>query len=133
MQIMIMHFVCHFTLNNKICGFVTKKLKMLIHSIFQPLLNLKQKVSAEIFYQNLLQHLINQIISYQSWSKLLKVTSATKRKKLKISNLSHSLRSFHFVENLCSVFKIPFWKTILWFAKSVTSYWVLLHETECIF
>ena len=94
MQIMI--FVCHFTLNNRICGLVTKKNTRCWYIQFSNHLNFQQNVSAKILYQNLLQHLMYHIILNQNWSKLLQVKSATKPKNLKTSNLWHRLGIFSF-------------------------------------
>ena len=66
----------------------------------------------------------------------LKVTSATKWLLLKMCHLRHRLRIFLFhrkvmfrsqdIQAFVSL-------TISWFTKSVMSWWVLLHETGCIF
>ena len=43
---------------------------------------------------------------------------------------------FYLVENLCSIlkiFKFFLFLTIPWFTKSVTSWWILVHETGLIF
>ena len=76
-------------------------------------------------------------ISSANVTKSLRVTFATERKLLKIFHLRHSLGIFYFVEQLCFVLKIFFkfliFLTIPWFTKSVTSWWVLVYETGCIF
>ena len=67
---------------------------------------------------------------------LLKVTSATKRKLLKMCHLKHRLRIFLFHRKIMfpsqdiQVFVIL---TIPGFTKSVMSRWVLVHEIRCIF
>ena len=131
MQIMI--FVCHFNLNNRICGLVTKKNTRCWYIQFSNHLNFQQNVSAKILYQNLLQHLMYHIILNQNWSKLLQVKSATKPKNLKTSNLWHRLGIFSFRGKFMFHSQDSVFKTIQWFAKSVTSWWVLVHETGCIF
>ena len=75
-------------------------------------------------------------ISSANVTKSLRVTFATERKLLKIFHLRHSLGIFYFVEQLCfvlKIFKFLIFLTIPWFTKSVTSWWVLVYETGCIF
>ena len=66
----------------------------------------------------------------------LKVTSVTKQKLLKMHHLRHRLRIFLFRGKVifCSQdIQVFVFLTIPRSAKSVTSWWVLVHETRCIF
>ena len=73
---------------------------------------------------------------FLSNKKLLKVTSATKRSLFKICHLKHRLRFFLFRRKIIfrsQDIQVSVFLTIPWFTKSLTSWWVLVHETECIF
>ena len=62
----------------------------------------------------------------------LKVTSATKWQLLKMCYLRHRLRNFLFRWKIMFHSSFAF-LTILWFTISVTSQWVLVHETRYLF
>ena len=62
--------------------------------------------------------------------KRLKIVKGYLRYKTIISQ-----NAFYFEEKLCSVlkiFKFLYFLIIPWFTKSVTAWWVLVHETGCI-
>ena len=66
----------------------------------------------------------------------LKVTSIIKWKHLKMCHLRHNLRIFLFLKKVMIHSRdsqVFVFLTIPWFSKSVTSWWVLVHETGCIF
>ena len=66
----------------------------------------------------------------------LKVTSATKQQLLKMCRLRHRLRIFLFHRKVMfhsQDIEVFVFLTTPWFNKSVTSWWVLAHETRCIF
>ena len=74
------------------------------------------------------------ISEFYQWFKL-KVTSATKQQLLKMSHLKHRLRIFLFHRKIMFHFQdiqVFVFLTIPWFTKSVTSRWVLAHESRCI-
>ena len=67
---------------------------------------------------------------------MLKVTSAIKQYFLKMCHLKHRLRIFLFHRKIMfhsQDIQVFVFLTIPWFTKSVTSQWVLVHETKCIF
>ena len=66
----------------------------------------------------------------------LKVTSAKKRYFLKMCHLRHRLRIFLIRKKIIVRFQdiqVFVFLTIPWFTKSVTSWWVSVHKTGCIF
>ena len=65
----------------------------------------------------------------------LKVTSITKRSLFKMCHLKHRLRIFLYCRKIMfhsEDIQVFAFLTIPWFTKSVTSRWVLVHETRCI-
>ena len=78
---------------------------------------------------------ISGCVTESSWNSKLKVTSATKQYFLKICHLKHRLRIFLFRRKIMfrsQDIQVFVFLTISWFTKSVTSGWVLVHETRCI-
>ena len=67
----------------------------------------------------------------------LNITSTAKQKLLKMCHLRHRLRIFFFFHRKVMFhsqdIQVFVFLTIPWFNKSVTSWWVLVHETGCIF
>ena len=66
----------------------------------------------------------------------LQVTSAAKQQLLKMWHLKHRLRILLFRRKIMfhsQDIQVFVFLTIPWFSKSVTSWWVLVHETGCIF
>ena len=66
----------------------------------------------------------------------LKVTSATKQQLLKMCHLRHRLRMLLFRRKIMfrsQDIQVFLFLTIPWFTESVTSRWVLVHETSYIF
>ena len=76
---------------------------------------------------------LNALLSFCIW---LKSNLHYKTITFQMCHLRHKLRIFLFCKKflLCSQdISVSLFLTILWFAKSVMSWWVLTHDTRCIF
>ena len=94
------------------------------------------KLLTTLFKNNIEKKKCCKFFKTQKWSLWSKVTSAKKRWLLKMCHLSHKLRIFLFRRK--NMFRFQdietfVFLTIPWFNKSVTSWWILVPETRCIF
>ena len=96
----------------------------------------KRGTRAEIKLQHYLWLTQKLGILFVAVQSFLKVTSATKQPLLELCHLKQRLRIFLFRRKIMfrsQDIQVFIFLTIQWFTKSVTSQWVIAHETRCIF
>ena len=100
-----------------------------------PLANLYISVTRNYKFRVWIETL-SEMLSANRYRSVLKATSATKRWLLKMWHLRHRLITFLFHRNVMfrsRDIQVFVFLTIPWFTKFVTSRWVLVYETGCIF